>query len=545
MAPLDPRTFPQVGEQFDTVRLALNVKSLRGGMNDKLHPTELAEDEAVLLENVLLKEGGLAKKRKGSTDVMTGVSPSGNVVGLGYWNPQVTPPEEKILACAQNGIFEWDNGASWSSITGGSFSGTEPVYFVQGSYISPSYSEAGWFFQRGATDVYEYDGTTTLSTVSGAASGVVNSVPTGVDGVFWLGRLWVAEDGTNNGYIRHSEFGKPTTFDLSLGYLVNPSDEVTRIFPWFNVGLIVFQKNSIWGLGIDQANFDPLIFDSTQIELLNSEIGCIAGKSVSQSGQDIFFLSRFGVMRLSKTARDQAIGRAIPISDRIESTIQRINWSAASVACGVTFDNLYLLAVPVDGASYNNLVLVYDIREDAWCQYSGWYAGDWKRVQFPGEAEKLYFGTSQLAGASAAGEVYEAFSDSGTDAGLGGATLDLDGQIDTPRYDWGTTDRKKLLRYIDVFTDGQSGGVLEIYAAPDNDDFSLMASVTVNVDQLTLPFSLPATLGNVTVQQNRVYLDGFEAANEIRFRFKMTGTSQTKILYYTVGAQPAQQTWSP
>lgn len=536
--PINPRYLPQVFDSRDAVWLEMTLRDLNGGMHTKLHPTAIEDNEAVLLQNVILGAGGLAEKRSGATDVMSGQTPTGPYIGLGRWNPPSTPQAERLIAVAQGGIYDWDGSASWRALTGGSFTGEEPVYFVQGAELQPAFDTLGWFFQRGASAVYEYDGSTTLTTASGAGSGLANSIPTGVDADFWLGRLWVAEDGANNGYIRYSTFGEPTKFDTSTGFLVNPNDDVMRIIQWFNTGLIIFQRNSIWALDIDQANFEDLTFDSTRMEMLNSDIGCVAGKSVAQAGQDFFFLSRYGVMQLSKTERDRAVGRARALSDKISPTIDTINWAEVHKSRGIVWDRWYLLAVPTGASTVCDTVLAYDIWTQAWTVFSGWTVGDWQITNFPDEEDKLYFASGAVSSS-----VYEALDGSTSDDGT-----TITGEVQTARYDWGTTDKRKTVDYVEVFMSALDGGTLTVYAAPDNEDFTLLGSEDIDSGQLTLNFVLdpdnPPVLGGNTIEAVRFSCSQFEAVREMTFKFELTGAAASKILFFTVVAHPWEGTWS-
>jgi hypothetical protein len=540
--PLDLSLFSRIGELPDSPMMSLDIKTMNGGMVDKLHPTSLMRDQAVLLENILLKMGALAQKRSGKDNVMTAfIGPTGAVNGMGFFFPNELSATKKLVASINGTFYDWSGSGDWRNLTGGGLTGTTPVFFVQGQVLEPTFDSRGWFFQKGAGSVYEYNGSGSVSVVSGAQNGFEGSTPTGSCAIYWLGRLWVAEDGPRNGYISYSEFGKPTTFDISKGFLVNPNDEVTRIVQWLNAGIVIFQRNKIWALDIDQGNFEEFLMDSTRMEMLNDEVGCVAPKSVAQSGQDFFFLSRFGVMRLSKTLRDRAVGQAIPLSDKIENLINRINWNHVNVATAVTWENLYLLAVPVDGSSVNNMVLVWDIQEEAWSVITGWDVGDWSIAHVAENKDTLYFGTNNPA---ANGKVYVAF-DEGQDFD---ESEEIVGVISTPRYDMGTTDQKKIIRYIDVFTESSSGGTVEVYAAPDNQNFAFVDSFDVSFESLTLPFYLPpigeAILGQALLQKNRIYLDQFEAVREIQFQFRLRGSGQTKLLYFTVNGQPNEISWS-
>lgn len=538
---LDPRNFPQLGDSADSVSLSKDIRSYRGGVNSKSHPTSLPDDQAVKISNYLLKQGALAVRRPGTTNVMdANQTITGSILGLGYWNPRVNPVDRKMVAASENAFWQWTGTGQWTQMSGGNPQGTGRVRFIQGERNDPSFENVGWFVQDGSTEVLEFDGTGVLTVVSGGNTGSSTSVPTCKDAIFWLGRLWVAEDGDQNGLIRYSEIGQPTNFDLSKGFTIDPKDELVRIVQWFNAGILVFNRSSIWVLAIDQANFEIEFFDNTQIEQLNREIGCVAGETVSQAGVDFFFLSRHGVNRLSKTERDKAVGVSVPISDEIESEINRINWTAVDKACATVWDSFYLLSVPVDNSTENNLVLVYDIREEAWTTIEGWKVGSWQVARLNSVEEMLYFGTSD---STAEGKIYLALDEStGLDDGV-----DVTGSIETARFDFGTTDVRKQFRYIDVFTDGSTGGTVSVYAAPDNDTFQLLGTIDVGVDVLTLPFLLPPAgnpiLASDTVQRNRFYLDMFGHPREMQFKFETVGDDLTKILFFTIVSQADEIHW--
>jgi hypothetical protein len=169
--PLDPRLFPTTRESLDAPILELELRSLLGGQVNKVHAATLEPNQAEVIRNMFANRGCYAERRAGVSEVVAGVTPSGSVLGLGLWNPAVSPESPRLISVVQSGIYDWSGSGDWRAVTGGSLSGTEPVYFVQGSRILPTYENAGWFFQKGASAVYEYDGTTTLTTVSGGSAG--------------------------------------------------------------------------------------------------------------------------------------------------------------------------------------------------------------------------------------------------------------------------------------------------------------------------------------------------------------------------------------
>ena len=95
---------------------------------------------------------------------------------------------------------------------------------------------------------------------------------------------------------------------------------------------------------------------------MSRSYGCIAAKSVATVGKDIWFLDRSGVRSLAVTESGKVQGVDKPVSDAIQPLIDRINWSSAGKAVAAYHNNRYFIAVPIDGATENNAILVYDFR---------------------------------------------------------------------------------------------------------------------------------------------------------------------------------------
>lgn len=527
----DPRFLPDSKQFLDAPFLSQSMRTLTGGMNNKDHPVTLNTDEATLIQNWEVRQGSFAEKRSGTVPVFSAVTtPTSTAgLGLGYWNPPLDANNQRIMLAEPSGFWSWDGSSQWQSLGGVTPIGLQPVKFVQGRRSRfPTAADVGYFIQKGSDRVVEFDGTTTF-TASGSPNGTVNSIPPAVDGFSWLERLWIAGDGIYNGYIFHSEFGEPSRFDISRGYQIDPSDEMVAIREWLNNGIMVFNRNSIWLLHLDQASFGDIAFDSTFITRVNTDVGCVARDSLVQAGHDFFFLSRYGVHRLSKTERDQPLGVVIPASDKIQDTIDRINWSYAYKAQGAYWDNKYLLSVPLDIETENSTTLVYDLREDAWTIFDGFVPGSWTMAHFGTNEDRIFFVDGQ---SSTDLEVYE-FDVDGQEADDG---LDITSVIETPRYDWGTTDRKKQFQYVELFLDSSTGGTLEVSVAPDNDLFQVLGTMTVTPNGPVLPIRLPFQLTGSGTTSQRFYLDHLGSVNEVQFRFRAVGQSKVKILYFNLAA---------
>ena len=124
--------------------------------------------------------------------------------------------------------------------------------------------------------------------------------------------------------------------------------------------LMVFNRNSI-----------HLVANTTDLKnstnkLLTDEIGLLAKDSIQQIGNQILFLSDNGVYGVGFIEDYKLRGTEIPLSESIQSTINRINTLYSSGAQSVYFDNRYYLAVPLDQSNRNNALIIYNFLNKQW-----------------------------------------------------------------------------------------------------------------------------------------------------------------------------------
>jgi hypothetical protein len=124
--------------------------------------------------------------------------------------------------------------------------------------------------------------------------------------------------------------------------------------------LMVFNRNSIHLV----ANTTTLQGASTK--LLTNEVGCVARQSIQQVGNQVIFLSDNGVYSTQFFDEYNLRGTETPLSEPINTTIQRINKIYWENSVAVYFDNRYFIAVPLDTSTKNNAVLVYNFLNKQW-----------------------------------------------------------------------------------------------------------------------------------------------------------------------------------
>ena len=106
--------------------------------------------------------------------------------------------------------------------------------------------------------------------------------------------------------------------------------------------------------------------EAASVRLLTNEVGCVARKSIVQIGNQVIFLSDNGVYGTQFLDEYNLRGTETPLSEPINETIKQINKEAWSNSVAVYFDNRYYLAVPVNGSTSNNAILVFNFLNKQW-----------------------------------------------------------------------------------------------------------------------------------------------------------------------------------
>lgn len=173
-------------------------------------------------------------------------------------------------------------------------------------------------------------------------------VPYGRDGIVW------------------SDILDYTRFDIALAQVrVNrgEDDKIVALAPYQGNRLVVLKDQSVYLM----ENVFGDMADVT-VDIVTGTPGCVARKTVADVDGDLLWLGPGGVYSMRQTAEGNARGAALPISWPVQGWIDRINWPAAHRALA-TVDpqrHLYYLAVPVDGSTVPNAVLVYDFAGRQW-----------------------------------------------------------------------------------------------------------------------------------------------------------------------------------
>jgi len=154
------------------------------------------------------------------------------------------------------------------------------------------------------------------------------------------------------------------TFDV-IGNQFRPtagqSDFTVQLTPFTKDSLVIFNRKSIHLMtGISGSLADV----STNV--VTTEIGCSARKTVVQVANQIMFLSDQGIYSVEFLDEYNLRGTGTPISETIQPYIDRINQEYAHLSCAVYFNNRYWIALPINSsvsagdATKLNTIIVYN-----------------------------------------------------------------------------------------------------------------------------------------------------------------------------------------
>jgi len=261
----------------------------------------------------------------------------------------------------------------------------------------------------------------------------------------------------------------------------------------FNVGLhsfandtlIVFNRNSIHEVRgmIDLKNASS--------RLITDEVGLVARQSVVQVGSSVIFLSDNGVYNLQFLDEYNLRGGEVPMSESISTTMKRINQNTWDKSVAVYFDNRYFLAVPLDGNSTNNAILVYSFLNKQWESIDTVDNTEWDVenliVAGRGDERGVY-------AVNALGGVHRLdYREDGRDrvvAEIGGddITYDIQSSMTTRQYTIGTMERKKWKEFdLHVQSSDDYRSDLTITAETENPDANFeLGTLSSYNDQNTL-----------------------------------------------------------
>ena len=151
-------------------------------------------------------------------------------------------------------------------------------------------------------------------------------------------------------------------FDIRSQFTFNKggTDYVVGAIGWKEDSVLIFMRNSI-----QQINGVIDLSTSTSEEVTN-QYGCVARKTIIQSGNTVTFLSDNGIVRARTTSELKLQEEIIPFSKDIQDQIEARNKSNEENCIAITWNNRLYVGWPGPGATYVTKLAVYNFLLEKW-----------------------------------------------------------------------------------------------------------------------------------------------------------------------------------
>lgn len=360
-------------------------------------------------------------------------------------------------------------------------------------------------------------GTASVVTITDATSMSLLNPPRKI-----VGNLFAADPTTTNGY---------GPFDLVANVFRVPVGNAQALIATRDQGIVAMGQDQIWQLLPSQIPSPTT--DQPQKVL---DIGCMAGATAVQVADDIIFLAPDGVRGLFRTQLDKLqTGQSFPLSYPIPDQIDSINWSQINKACAIFFSNKYIISLPVNGSSFNNICLVYypslstafyqstnqsnPAATKSWVVYEGWNIARFATMNIGGQ-QNLY-GIDAVTG-----QVYQLFEGT-TDNGNAIVYDEI-----SKAEDFKTPIQYKYGGEYKVRAQG-GNGVLVISANADNLGWVQLGSFSLSVTGITFPTTFPVNFPASAEALGVFHLDaaGIKKFKRVQFEtFSDTNAANVTII---------------
>ncbi len=452
------------------------------GMASRSNPTTIPAGYVQYAQNMRF-DRGVASVRGGSKRLTAGDAVGQTIYGSGVWSDPTTGVE-KIVLVGGSALYIYNtstNGVVTVSYPSGQTVGSsDAVDVIQANNL--------FYILRGQTSGKSplfWDGASTITVApSGTPSGSAANFPPSDFGLYFQNRIVVKRDRDE---IACSDILDFDTWDLTFNqWKINlgANDAIIGFQPWQEDKFIIFQRNSIYYAYIDANGYATGAGPgaNSYVKSLTFELGCNARRSIVNAGANLFFLSDSGVHILTPSLDLKLTGNQRPLSEPISDIIARINVAAVANAVGRVHNNRYYLALPLDGATRNNAVLVYSMLNQSWESVDTYPAG-----MFVDNLLAAKYGTSQrLYATNAEGGIYLLEELSQDEFGVGASnprlpftppavintafTLhNIAGQLLTRRYYFNTYHEKRFCS-VQADFNMHSGDAVKISAVVVNPD---------------------------------------------------------------------------
>lgn len=243
------------------------------------------------------------------------------------------------------------SGSTITNIVFGTSNGGQA--FINANPIPPTNNYLSWGFSFSP-----------ISSVIGGTNGTFSQSPLASQYLeIYSNRLFIGGFSSAPSTVWFSDTGEPEGIDADWNFEVrtNDGDYITGMKS-YNSKLYIFKNESLHELSGDSP-------DNFYVREVSDEYGLISNRAaVAYKDMMIFLSPQKKVIRFNGSNIE-------PLSDKIQPILDTMNINAARGTATAVHDqirNSILIGLPVNGATTNNLTIVYDYLTQAWSTYAGY-----------------------------------------------------------------------------------------------------------------------------------------------------------------------------
>lgn len=262
--------------------------------------------------------------------------------------------ENKIIFAAGGFCYMYADGYLVGIPCNPALDASKTVDFVQAN-------DAIYLFTDEDTAPLVWDGAD-VGFVAVAAPGAGDPIQNASTAIFHAGRMWMFRDQYD---VFCSDLLDMTKWDYtnrSWSIEYGDGDPLVALYPFHEDSILVFKQRSVHLL----SGVNAIIQQGTQLSdyvsrrTIDTLSGALSRNAIVTIGEDVWYLGFGGIWSFFRNQQNKIERQPVAVSMLIQPYIDRINWTYASRACATVHDNYVLFAVPLDGSTKNNAVLVYD-----------------------------------------------------------------------------------------------------------------------------------------------------------------------------------------
>lgn len=264
--------------------------------------------------------------------------------------------------------------------------------------------------------------------------------------------------------------------------------KITSLLPFKLNELIIYKEDSIWVL--DMTGSSPL--SNWTLQPVNVLVGCKAGRTVQDIGNDQVFLDNEGFVRLlSRTSFDKI--KTSVISGPVQDILDSINIDAMDKATSQLIDGRYYLSFPSGTNTENDVTLIWDSAAaqanekpaSGWSVLASgvWNVGHMTIHEFGDNKQSLVI--SDNRGISL---VYQHTGNHDN-----GEVIVM--EVAGPQHDGGSRGTDKIWGPLYVVADAGVASTITIFVEIDGGGFESLGTISLTGGAPVLPIALTFSLG--------------------------------------------------